>query len=226
MESMLSYLSELEQNNNRDWYHAHKKENKAAVLAFENLVAQLLLEIGLWDDRVLFYHPSELTFRLTRDTRFGADKSPYRPAFRAHIGPQGKISIPVGYFIYLQPGGRSFLGAGLFTDFLRDATLLVRQAIAARGEEWRSIVEHPDFAGRFSVYGTALKNVPKDFNPGHPQGEYLKHKSWYLEYPVQDEQVLSPDFPQFAADTFRAMKPFNDFLNQALADFQWPEHAY
>lgn len=52
----------------------------------------------------------DLTFKLVRDTRFSRDKSPYNPAFRAHISSMGKLPIPVGYFIMIKPGNQSFLG--------------------------------------------------------------------------------------------------------------------
>ena len=40
---ILNYLAELSANNTRDWYHAHKKENKEATAQFEMLVQELYL---------------------------------------------------------------------------------------------------------------------------------------------------------------------------------------
>ncbi len=113
---ILDYLSELSQNNNREWYHAHKEEYKAANAAFECLVQELILKIGEFDSSVLGHAPKDLTFKLVRDTRFSYDKSPYNPAFRAHIGPQGKLPVPVGYYLMVKPGNKAFLGGGLFAD--------------------------------------------------------------------------------------------------------------
>ena len=51
----------------------------------------------------------------------------------------------------------------------------------------------------------------------------MKFKSWYLEYPVSDDMVADGErFLAEAVRLFRIMKPFNDFLNQALKDFQMP----
>ena len=44
--SVLSYLTDLSQNNNREWYHAHKAEYKAANAEFEALLQALMLRIG------------------------------------------------------------------------------------------------------------------------------------------------------------------------------------
>ena len=99
-----------------------------------------MLELKKSDPTVLLTEPGKLTFKLVRDTRFSNDKSPYLPAFRAHISAKGKLPIPVGYYLMLRPGGRSFLGGGLFADMFRDATAMVRAAIADRGEEWQEIL--------------------------------------------------------------------------------------
>ena len=220
---ILNYLHNLSENNNREWYHAHKTEYKEANAQFENLVQQLILQIGKFDSSIYPREAKELTFKLVRDTRFSNDKSPYNPAFRAHIGPEGKLPVPVGYYLMVKPGGQSFLGGGLFADMFKDATSMIRDYIAANGGEWDKILHTPDFEKEFTVQGTALKNVPAGYDKEHPQAEFLKYKSWYLEYPVQDDIVADGEL--FLAETvrlFRIMKPFNDFLNRALKDFQMP----
>ena len=120
---ILKYLTDLSENNNREWYHAHKTENKAANAAFESLVQELIFRIGEFDNSVIHNEPKSLTFKLVRDTRFSHDKSPYNPAFRAHISSQGKLPIPVGYYLMIKPGSQSFLGGGLFADMFKDARI-------------------------------------------------------------------------------------------------------
>lgn len=224
MQMILDYLAELSANNNREWYHAHKAQYQAANAQFEELIQNLIFRIGEFDGSVLSHTPRELTFKLVRDTRFSHDKSPYNPAFRAHISAMGKLPIPVGYYVMLKPGGQSFLGGGLFADMFKDATRMVRDHISEHGGEWEGIITAPAFQELFTVNGTALKNVPAGYEKGHPQAEYLKYKNWYLEYPVQDNELSDGDrFLSKAADVFRRMKPFNDYLNKALTGFKMPE---
>ncbi|MCI8490742.1 MAG: DUF2461 domain-containing protein, partial [Lachnospiraceae bacterium] len=71
---ILNYLSDLSVNNNREWYHEHKLENKAANKEFEALVGALILRIGEFDSSVLHNEPRSLMFKLVRDTRFSHDK--------------------------------------------------------------------------------------------------------------------------------------------------------
>ena len=69
-----------------------------------------------------------------------------------------------------------------------------------------------------------MKNVPRGYDREHPPADYLKFKSWYLEYPVSNPVVEDTEqFLELAVDIFLKMKPFNDYLNQALAGFKMPE---
>ena len=221
---ILEYLTSLDRNNNREWYHAHKAEYKEANAEFEALLQALILEIGRFDSSIVHNDPKDLTFRLVRDTRFSHDKSPYNPAFRAHISSKGKLPVPVGYYLMIKPGGQSFLGGGLFADMFKDATTMVRDYISHKGRAWEAVIHDPAFEKHFTVKGTALKNVPTGYEKDHPQAEYLKYKSWYLEYPLSDDELGDAEaFLARAAELFRIMKPFNDYLNSALSGFQMPE---
>lgn len=219
----MKYLTDLSEYNNREWYHAHKAENKEANAQFEELLQTLILRIGEFDSSVLHNQPKELTFKLVRDTRFSHDKSPYNPAFRAHIASKGKLPVPVGYYLMIKPGGQSFLGGGLFADMFREATEMIRDYITEHGEEFEEIIHAPEFQKYLRVQGTSLKNVPAGYDKEHPQAEYLKFKSWYLEYPVADEVIAdAKQFVEEATKLFEIMKPFNDYLNKALEGFQMP----
>ena len=223
IDSIIDYLSALSMNNNREWYHANKESFKKANAEFEGLLQALILEIGKFDSSILNNNPKELTFKIVRDTRFSHDKSPYNPAFRAHISSKGKLPVPVGYYLMIKPGDQSFLGGGLFADMFKDATAMIRDHIAQNGAEWEKVIHEPEFEKYFTVKGTALKKVPAGYEKEHPQAEYLKYKSWYLEYPLKDEEWKDAELlVAKAAELFRIMKPFNDYLNKALAGFQMP----
>lgn len=221
---ILNYLSDLEKNNEREWYHAHKTEFKNADIEFKELLQELILGIGKFDESILHNEPDSLTFKLVRDIRFSHDKSPYNPVFRAHIGANGKLPIPVGYYIMIKPGGRSFLGGGLFADMFKDATKMVRDYISIHPSEFHRIISTTDFTDFFKVQGTTLKNVPSDYDKEQPMSEFLKNKSWYLEYPIEDEELYNAEkFVILALNIFEKMKPFNDYLNSALAGFTMPK---
>lgn len=220
---ILSYVSALEANNNREWFHANKPEYQEAKALFEDLIAELMLRLGVTDPGILHHNPKDLTFKLMRDTRFSHDKSPYNPAFRAHISAAGKMPVPVGYYLLIRPGNRSFIGGGLFAAMFRDATEMLRHYIVENGTEFAQIISKDAFTENFTVKGEALKNVPAGYDKSHPQAQYLKNKSWYLEYPIADDLFLNTDcFIKIATEKFILMQPFNAFLNRALVDFKMP----
>ena len=222
-QTIMDYLTALAANNDREWYHAHKADYKAANALFEQLVQELIYGIGTFDNSVLHNVPKELTFKLVRDTRFSHDKSPYNPSFRAHISSQGKLPIPVGYYIMLKPNGGTFLGGGLFADMFANATAMVSDYISAHPDEWNDIITDAAFNKYFTVKGTALKNVPAGYDKDNPQAEYLKFKSWYVEYFIPDEDACDGEkLIQTSLEVFKAMKPFNDYLNKALKNFKMP----
>lgn len=100
---------------------------------------------------------------------------------------------------------------------------MVRDYINSNSEEWDRIINDSEFRQYFTVKGTALKKVPAGYDQAHPQAEYLKFKSWYLEYPIKDDELQDGEtFVEKAVHLFALMKPFNDYLNKALVDFKMP----
>lgn len=223
MNTIIKYLKELEANNNREWYHANKNEFKQANAEFESIISEIMIRLGQIEPDILRYEPRELTFKIVRDTRFSNDKSPYNPSFRCHISTQGKLPIPVGYYLQIKPYGNSFFGGGLFADMFKDATQLLRDYLYDNVDEYESIINDSEFASVYKVKGQALKKVPNGYDPNHKAAEYVKYKSLYIEDFFNDELLNDTDaFINFAIERFTLMKPFNDFLNKALKGFTMP----
>ncbi len=56
--------------------------------------------------------------------------------------------------------------------------------------------------------------MPRGYDKEHPQAEYLKYKSWYLEYPISDDMFRDGEgFLNLASSVFQRMKPFHGYLN-------------
>lgn len=219
---MLEFLSELRENNSLAWMHAHEKQKKEAQAAFVELVRDCIEALAADEPALAALDPKSLVFRINRDTRFSDDKSPYNPTFRAHISPAGREPIPVGYFISITPDG-SFAGGGLFAPHFKDATRMMRDRLAADADAFLALVEDPLFKQRFQFVGMPLKNVPKGYDADCPAAAYLKCKCWAIEEFLDAETVADDEALRRALlDSFRAMRPFNTYLNEALAGFEMP----
>lgn len=218
----LSFLKDLAENNTLDWMHANKPRYQEAMTAFTEIVAALIDRLSETEPALAGMPADKLIFRLNRDTRFSHDKSPYNAAFRAHISPAGRIPIPAGYFLNIMPG-TVMLGGGVFASQFPAAITLVRDAIVKDGGALAAIAEDPAFRENFTLQGEKLKNIPRGYDAAHPQAEYLKHKSWFIEYIVPEEVFLDESrFLALATEKFLLMRPLNEFLNHALESFQFP----
>lgn len=223
-QKIYNYLLELENNNNREWYHKNKELRIEVNKDFEEMLQELINRIGEFDSSVIDLEPKDLTFKQVRDTRFSHDKLPYNPVLRAHLGPKGKLPIPVGYYLFIGTNNKTFLGGGLFAGMFKEATEMIREYIVEHGDEFENILNEPVFKENYCLKGEKLKNVPRGYDKDHPHVELLKYKSWYIEYFVDDKVLLDGDrFIELAVKQFKIMKPFNDFLNRALVGFKMPE---
>lgn len=222
LQAIQTFLQDLRAHNEVAWMQAHKAAYTQAKAEFEALVQALLQRMAAFDPALSDLDPHVLIGRLNRDTRFGADKSPYRTSFRVHLSPTGNKPIPVGYFFSLGPD-EGMLGGGLFTSMFPDATRRIRDALAAQPGQAAAALGVLQEAG-LSVQGEALKRVPAGYPADHPLSDLLRNKSWYIETkaPFPTSENLEAWLTQASA-AFAAMKPFNGFLNQALEGFTFPE---
>lgn len=133
---LLAYLSDLGQNNSRDCFLENKAAYREAGRLFEEMIGSLMQELRKTDDTLPLFEPKELVFQLRRDTRFSCDKSPYNPCFRAHISAGGKRPVPVGYYLSIRPGNRSFFGGRAVCGYVQGR---YRHGAGLSREAWRGM---------------------------------------------------------------------------------------
>jgi uncharacterized protein (TIGR02453 family) len=213
----LRFLSDLKKNNDREWFQSNKDRYLEAKADFESLVADLIDKVGAFDPDIKGSDPAKCVFRIFRDTRFSKDKSPYKTNMAAHVGIKGnKFQLAAGYYIHLEPGGGSMLGGGAHMpppEWLK----AIRQAIDRDGGELQRIVASAAFKKNFgALEGEQLQRVPQGFRPDHLYADLLRRKSFLAMHKVADKEILAPGFAKSAAAVFKAMQPFNRFLNEAL----------
>jgi len=85
MKTILSFLRQLNENNNRDWFAANKLMYEQAKNRFEEYVEILLPKIKQIDPKVDVMSAKECTFRIYRDARFSKDKTPFKNHFGAYL---------------------------------------------------------------------------------------------------------------------------------------------
>lgn len=215
--STFQFLVDLAENNDREWFNAQKKRYQAAKDEFLAFTDQVIRKIAAFDPAIHGLQAKDCVFRINRDVRFSADKSPYQSYFGAHILAGGRKNEHgrSGYYIRLEPG-KSMLAGGAY---LPPAPWLkaIRDEIAYNASEFKSILAHPDFKKYFGdMEGEKLKTAPKGYAKDHPEIELLQFKSFLAVHNLTDEQACQPGFADHAAAVFKAMYPFGQFLNRSM----------
>ncbi len=221
MEEVLAFLRELALNNNREWFNANKSRYQRVQGIWNEFCQELIDEIARFEPVVAPLSVKNCTYRIYRDTRFSADKSPYKTHFGAFICPGGKKSMHAGYYFHVGTGlGNSYpqahmLAAGNYCYDPR-AVKILREDIS---DEWpnfsANVVGAADKRFAMEMEG-ALKRVPRQYPPEAPYADWMRVKAFCLYTHVDDEFVLAPNLAKRVAALFATTQPFTAFVNRAV----------
>jgi uncharacterized protein (TIGR02453 family) len=214
--SLFTFLRDLRENNNRDWFNAHKDTYEADVReparAFVRAMAPHLME---WtphlvaDDRKV----GGSIMRVYRDTRFSKDKTPYK----TNVGIQfrhsaGKSAHAPGLYIHLSPGD-VFVGGGMWMPPSGELKS-IRGAISTQGSRWQRIVD--ELPERFERHGDKLKRGPKGFDLEDPMIEELKWKSFIAVRQSSEDDATTAGFVDRIVADLRDTSALMGFLCEAI----------
>lgn len=214
---ILDFLSDIKENNNREWFATHKERYLAAKKEFDSVVATLLDVMSLWDETIVGLRPADCIFRFYRDVRFSADKSPYKRHFGAYICKDGgRKSRYSGYYLHLEPNNVQLIG-GLWAPESR-VLKKVRRSIVDNFDELREIMSAPLFKQYFGdmISYEKTKRLPIGFDKTAEGAEYLTFKHFLIESKIKDSEVDKIDFVSYVNEHFKAMLAFNNFLNYSI----------
>ena len=190
----LRFLAELVQNNRREWFNERKAFYKETVEAeLRRLV--LATSAALAKKKIpLSTEPKKAIFRIYRDTRFSPDKTPYKTNLGAVFNTGGKPGSGVLY-VHVEPKA-SFTAVGFYQPDQLGLTR-IREAIADRWKEFKSVLNRLDRAGLTLRESDSLKRVPRGFESFADAAcaEYLKHKSFIVSRQLTETDLRSPELP-------------------------------
>lgn len=211
--SSFDFLSKLKKNNNREWFNAHKTEYQRELLFMEGFADRLLKNLNIHD---MIETPSgkKSLFRIYRDTRFSGDKTPYKTHWSGSFRRATKYRRG-GYYFHIEQGN-SFIAGGFWGPVPADLRR-VRDDIAFDATPLRKILKSKSFVSMFgTLQGEQLKKAPQGYEAGHEAIDLLRHKQFLLIRRFSDKEVLSRDFLKEANLTFKAMRPFFDYMSEVL----------
>ncbi|MFM7216656.1 MAG: DUF2461 domain-containing protein [Bacteroidota bacterium] len=216
MKSTLKFLSRLKKNNRKDWFDEHREDYEIAREELKKLVGDFYTGISITDLELSNLNPSKCIFRINRDIRFSANKSPYKTNMGAWLNRGGKNVVSAGYYLHIEPGN-SFLAGGIWMPPAEELRK-IRQEIEYNGDVLKSILNDRKFKSAFGGMDPeyALKTAPKGYPKDHPDIALIRHTSFICWHGFNDEQVVQADFVKKLLTKAQLLTPFNRFLNTAL----------
>jgi len=211
--SGLDFLAQLKNNNNREWFAAHKEIYQQELAGIENFAGALLQELNLHD---LIDTPSgkKSVHRIYRDTRFAIDKTSYKINWSGGFRRATKYRRG-GYYFHIEPGN-SFIAGGFWAP-TPDDIKRIREDIAFDAGRLRKILADDTFVSTFGMLkGEQVKTSPKGFSADHDAIDLLRYKQFLLVRYFSDEEVLNPGFVVQAGQVYRNMRPFFDYMSEVL----------
>ena len=222
MKNTLEFLKQLAANNNREWFNAHKDEYLKVKKSIDEFTAALIEGLASIEPDAVHLSPSDCHYRIYRDTRFSADKTPYKTHIGIYINPRGiysggKKSEFCGYYIHIEPGN-CLVGGGAWYP---PAPLLkeYRSEIYNNVEEYLEIMENPEFASNYQALWTeSLKTAPKGFPKDWEHIDLLKPRSFTVGKTFTDREFCAKGIADKIISLFKILKPYNDFFNFTLEE--------
>lgn len=212
-QEVFDFLEQLNANNHKAWmdehrdrYHRIKDDLYHWLLGVDDELSKIdpdhyPIEAKKAINRInnnLLYHPQKPTYK--DHFGMGVDKRPGKSDFYIHIGIH-----------------ECFLAGGFYKPKRSDLNS-IREAIDYNGDEFKKIINDKKFKEHFGglMDEGKLTNAPKGFTNDHPHIDLLKNKSFAVARSLNKKNVLSSDFKDIIIDTYRTMKPFRKYLNQAV----------
>jgi len=228
---LFTFLKALKRNNSREWFMANKARYEEQVRGPAlQLIADMAGPLQTLSPQIVA-NPKPVggsMFRIHRDTRFAADKTPYK----THVGltfyhaatkavqrgdagnaAMGRLDAPVLY-LHLEPGG-CFTGGGIWHP-QPESVKRIRDYLLNNPASWKQATRSAAFRKHWEMGGESLSRPPKGYDPAHELIEDLKRKDFIASTPLEEADILAADLPQRLMKRYREVLPLCDWLCGAL----------
>jgi len=210
----LKFLRGLERNNRREWFQPRKE-------IFDTQLKDRMVElVEAINAELLRFAPDHITdpkkaiYRIYRDTRFSADKTPYK----THIGAifpnrnLGKQSS-AGFYFHVT-AKRVGIAAGSYMPG-PDELKSVRAWLAENHAAFRRASKKPQkLLGK--LQGSSVTRMPKGFASEHPAEDLLRMKQWLYWVELDVKLATTARLLPELIKRFRAAAPVIEMLNAPL----------
>lgn len=214
----LQFLSELSENNDRDWFAENKQRYEEVFvepsLAFIEAMEKPLKKISPFLVAIPKKQGGSL-MRIYRDVRFSKNKQPYKTNIGINFRHEaGKNVHAPGLYVHLSPG-EVFIGSGMWRPD-RDPLNAIREAIDADAAGWKRATRSKKFTSDWTLVGESLKRAPAAFEPDHPMIDDIKRKDFIGACDLKPGDETKADFLDTVIAKFKTSRPLLQFLGDAV----------
>ena len=212
----ISFFTELEKNNNREWFAENKSRYENYVkIPFEQFVQDMIFTIQEVDEN-LITSPKEAIFRIYRDIRFSKDKTPYKNHVSAVIANGGRKNVTdPAVYIEINANEMKFYSGIYQMD--KDQIYNVRSFIASNLDEFNDLLKEKDFKKYFrTVHGEQNKILPSEFKENVKTQPLIANKQFYYFGKLPQNKILSKTLTKDLMKYYFAAQPMSKFLQEAL----------
>jgi len=207
---VFSFFNRLDKNNNRDWFNENKKEFKELEAEVKQFYNQLFERLQMHDEV-----DKMKIFRIYRDIRFSKDKTPYKTHFGGSFHRK-KPELRGGYYLHIAPNNESFIAAG-FWEPHKDDLLRIRKEFEMDADDMRNIMNAKNFKSIWgNLVGDEVKTAPKGFNKDHKNIDLIKKKQYIFTRKFTDEEITSNDLLDTVDASFKAIRPYFNYMSDVL----------
>ncbi len=225
----LGFLRRLKRNNRREWFERNRAVYETEVRdPMRALVEEMDVRLARLAPE-LTGDPRHSVFRIHRDVRFSADKSPYKTNAACQFYHQdagrgaGQDAKGAGAGLYFQlADGQCFVAGGMWMP-ARPALERIREALAETPGAFERPLRTPMFRRRFGGLDVeaVLKRMPRGYPEDHPAARWLRYRSFTATRMLSEREVQSRRLPEILARDFAALVPLVRWLNGAIGYQAW-----
>lgn len=220
IEHVQAFLAELEKNNNKAWFDAHKDDYQAEIVApILSLVSALEQPLSALDPPLQAVSKTNGSLRrIYRDTRFSKDKTPYNTHIHLVFWAGNHATKSPGTHIALHQDGYGF-GAGFWALDNVQLERMRKQIVSDKGKKISQAVAAVE-AHDVALMPPQLARVPRGFDADAPYANWLKYKGLVVR---KERQPYDPSIfndaeklEGFIVELCDKMSPLNRYLMEQV----------
>jgi uncharacterized protein (TIGR02453 family) len=216
LQEYIQFLSELNDNNSKEWFDIHRLKYKELQAQFQAFVGEIIPVISEYDETIKYLTPKDCTFRINRDVRFSPNKMPYKTQTSAGFNQGGKSAYTPGYYFQIDYEGNMMVAGGQWFIESKDM-FLFRTKIDTKADDLREVLANKDFVNKYKeLKGEKLKTCPKGFSKDNPNLDLLVHKSFSSFYNINVKNKTDDEIKKEILLGFKAIYPLVQYAREIM----------